>query len=89
MISIDFSKSFKRAFKRIIRNNKISEDDFFEKLDVFANNPFEPNLRTHRLSGKLKHLWAFSLGYNLRVVFLFEEDDKIVLIDIGTHDEVY
>ena len=58
MISIDFSKSFKRAFKRIIRNNKISEDDFFEKLDVFANNPFEPNLRTHKLSGKLKHLWA-------------------------------
>ena len=64
MISIDFSKSFKRAFKRIVRNNKISEDDFFEKLDVFTNNPFEPNLRTHKLSGKLKHLWAFSLGYN-------------------------
>ena len=32
-----------------MRNNKISEDDFFEKLDVLANNPFEPNLRTHKL----------------------------------------
>ena len=89
MISIDFSKSFEIAFKRIIRNNKISEDDFFEILDVFASNPFAPKLRTHKLSGKLKHLWAFSLGYDLRVVFLFCEDDKIVLIDIGTHDEVY
>jgi addiction module RelE/StbE family toxin len=89
MISIDFAKSFKRAFKRIIKNNKISEDVFFEKLEVFVNNPFEPNLRTHKLSGKLKNLWAFSLGYDLRVVFIFEEDDKIVLIDIGTHDEVY
>ena len=56
---------------------------------MFANNPFEPNLRTHKLSGKLKHLWAFSLGYDLRVAFIFEEDDKIVLIDFGTHDEVY
>jgi addiction module RelE/StbE family toxin len=82
MISIDFAKSFKK-------NNKISEDVFFEKLEVFVNNPFEPNLRTHKLSGKLKNLWAFSLGYDLRVVFIFEEDDKIVLIDIGTHDEVY
>ena len=77
MISIDFSKSFKRAFKRIIRSNKISEDDFFEKLDVFSNNPFEPNLRTHKLSGKLKHLWAFSLGYDLRVVFIFEKTIKL------------
>jgi addiction module RelE/StbE family toxin len=89
MISIDFSKSFQRALKRVIRNNKISEDDFFEKLDMFADNPFEPKLRTHKLSGKMKHLWAFSLGYDLRVVFIFEEEDKVLLIDIGTHDEVY
>ena len=26
-----------------------TEDDFFKKFDVFKNNPFEPNLRTHKL----------------------------------------
>jgi mRNA-degrading endonuclease YafQ of YafQ-DinJ toxin-antitoxin module len=56
---------------------------------VFADNPFEPKLRTHKLSGKMKYLWAFRLGYDLRVVFIFEEEDKVLLIDIGTHDEVY
>ena len=52
-------------------------------------NPNLPTLQTHKLSGKLKGLSAFSLGYDLRVVFYFAESNKAVLIDIGTHDEVY
>jgi mRNA-degrading endonuclease YafQ of YafQ-DinJ toxin-antitoxin module len=37
----------------------------------------------------LKDLWSFSLGYDLRVIFFFAEDNKAVLIDIGSHEEVY
>jgi mRNA-degrading endonuclease YafQ of YafQ-DinJ toxin-antitoxin module len=54
-------------------------------------DPFDAKLKTHKLSGKLKDLWGFSVGFNLRVVFYFTNNKpkKAIFIDIGTHDEVY
>ncbi|MBD1846833.1 hypothetical protein H6F89_26185 [Cyanobacteria bacterium FACHB-63] len=46
-------------------------------------------MRTHKLSGKLKDYWSFSLEYDERVVFYFTEDGNAVFVDVGTHDEVY
>jgi toxin HigB-1 len=58
-------------------------------LESFRNDPFQTSLRTHRLSGKLKDVWSYSVEYDLRVVFYFADTEKVVLIDVGTHDEVY
>jgi mRNA-degrading endonuclease YafQ of YafQ-DinJ toxin-antitoxin module len=60
-----------------------------KKLDLFSEDPFHPQLKTHKLSGKLKMLWSFSIGYDLRVVFEFVTNNKVILEDIGTHNEVY
>ena len=60
-------------------------------MELFINDPFDSKLKTHKLSGKLKGLWSFSIEYDLRVVFFFTNDKtkKAVFVDIGTHDEVY
>ncbi|NQE34421.1 hypothetical protein E5S67_02147 [Microcoleus sp. IPMA8] len=55
---------------------------------------FFPNLGTHKLGGKLEGFQSCSCGCNCRIVFSIEEDTEtncevIVLLDIGTHDEVY
>lgn len=89
MIEVAFSSSFKRAFKRRIKGNVGLETRFWARVETFQNNPFHQTLRTHKLSGRLKHLWAFSIEYDLRVVFSFLEDDRVLFVDIGTHDEVY
>lgn len=89
MIEIAFSSSFKRAFKRKIGDNAEKAERFWERLEVFKNDPFDPTLRTHKLSGKLKHLWSFSIAHDLRVIFQFVENQRAVFIDIGTHKEVY
>ena len=57
-------------------------------------NPFAPQLETHKLKGKLSGSWACSAGYDLRIVFDFVKSEKsntddILLLAIGTHDEVY
>jgi mRNA-degrading endonuclease YafQ of YafQ-DinJ toxin-antitoxin module len=57
-------------------------------------NPFAPQLETHKLKGKLSGSWACSAGYDLRIVFDFvkagkDSVDGILLLAIGTHDEVY
>ena len=89
MIEITFSSSFKRAFKKSVAGNVSREAEFWERVESFKNNPFEPALRTHKLSGKLKDLWSFSVEYDLRVIFYFESNQRVVFIDIGTHKEVY
>ena len=89
MTEITFSKSFKRAFKKRVAGNIEREERFWEKLELFKNNPFEATLKTHKLSGKLKDYWSFSVEYDLRVIFYFVDSESVVFIDIGTHKEVY
>lgn len=89
MIKIAFSSSFKRAYKRRITGNKEREENFRAKLESFRSNPFEPGLKTHKLSGKLKDYWSFTVEYDLRVIFYFAAGEEVVFVDIGTHREVY
>jgi mRNA-degrading endonuclease YafQ of YafQ-DinJ toxin-antitoxin module len=89
-VEISFSSSFKKAFRKSVKGSS-SEDIFWKTVEVFVANPFQPQLKTHKLSGNLKDLWGFSFGYDSRVVFYFTKDkpQKAVFVDIGTHDEVY
>jgi mRNA interferase YafQ len=46
------------------------------------------------LTGQLDGLWSCTVNYDCRLVFAFRkdeetDDDLLVLIDIGSHDEVY
>lgn len=65
------------------------EQKFWQKVEIFIHNPFDKQLRTHKLSGKLKDLWSFSIEYDLRIIFYFVDDTHVVFMDIGSHDEVY
>ena len=88
-IEIGFSSSFKRAFRKRVHGKEKLEGKFWERLSKFSQEPFDPLLRTHRLSGELEGLWSFSVEYDCRVIFKFVEVNKALLIDIGSHDEVY
>ena len=86
--------SFKRSFKRLTRKNSQLQDKILDILELLSKDPFTPSLKSHKLSGKLDGLWSCSVAYDCRVIFAFRKDttteeDLIVLIDIGTHDEVY
>lgn len=89
MINVAFSSSFKKAFERKIKNRPELEEKFWKKVEIFIHDPFGKSLKTHKLSGKLKDLWSFSIEFDLRVVFYFEKEKECVFIDIGTHEEVY
>jgi mRNA-degrading endonuclease YafQ of YafQ-DinJ toxin-antitoxin module len=59
-----------------------------------AEDPFTPALDTHKLKGVLEGLWACSAAYDCRIVFEFvqspdRQEEVILLVDIGTHDQVY
>lgn len=89
MISLIWGSSFKRSFRKTIESDRYLKEKFADIIGVFVEDPFSPSLRTHKLSGRLKGLWSFSIDYDCRVIFKFMDDGSVLLIDIGNHDEVY
>ena len=94
MRKLAWHNSFRRAFKKYTRKDKGLQQQILDVLNELSEDPFQSRLRTHKLSGKLKGLWACWVEYDCRIIFAFEDDpdakvEMIVLIDIGTHDEVY
>jgi len=94
MRTLIWSKTFVRAIKRTIKKYPALSNDIEKTLRLLIEDPFAPQLETHKLKGKLSGSWACSVGYDLRIVFDFiksesKKEDDIFLIEIGTHDEVY
>lgn len=89
MIKITWDQGFKRIYKKKIKNNNELKKRFWDAMELFSKNPFNPRLRTHKLTGKLEGLWAFSIAFDCRIIFKFLSKNEVLLIDIGGHDEVY
>ncbi|BBD62412.1 hypothetical protein NIES2109_52520 [Nostoc sp. HK-01] len=85
---------FKRAFRKFVKRNADLQQQIEDTLQQMEADVFAPNLGTHKLSGKLDGLQSCSCGYDCRIVFSIEKNadsdgEVILLLDIGTHDEVY
>ena len=77
--STKFLKSSRRLQKRVIAQAE-------EKEAIFRENPFDPRLRTHKLSGKEEGSWAFWITNSYRIKFIFLPNREVLFLDIGTHD---
>ena len=86
MLVIRRSANFDRKFRKL---PLILQTKTRKRAHVFARNPFEPTLKTHKLKGELKDVWAFWVDRSYRVTFKFGEKGEVIFADIGTHDEVY
>ena len=89
MIDLVWGPRFKRAYEKKLKQYPMIRQQLSAALNLFVKDPFHPTLRTHKLGGPLKGNFAFSLGYDLRVVFKFLDKEEVFLETIGTHDEVY
>jgi len=87
---IDKDDIFIKKSKKFFKKHPDLIDKFKSIILQLENDCKSPSLKLHKLQGKLKEFHAVSLTYKYRVVILFKiEDKKIILVDIGTHDEVY
>ncbi len=83
-MTINRSSRFKRSYKRLPPH---IQNDFDESVKIFFKNPFDPALQTHKLHGNLDAYYAFDLRAGYRVLFVFEEDSTVLLVNIGDHDD--
>jgi Txe/YoeB family toxin of toxin-antitoxin system len=91
MIEIRWDERFKKIYKKWCSQHPDLQEQFEKRIRIFEQNPFHPSIKTHSLSGALKGFWSIRITYEHRLVFIFLDDkrSRVLLIDIGTHEEVY
>jgi addiction module RelE/StbE family toxin len=92
---IAWSPKSLRTFNRMIRQNPQLRPLIEKTLERLSEEPFHPALRTHKLAGDLAGTWACSIDYSYRILFEFiahpdgQGEDAILLLNLGSHDDVY
>ena len=82
---IRVSGRFERQYKKLPQKIKVLAK---EKESIFRFNPFDQRLDTHKLRGKDRDLWAFSVTDSFRIKFAFAKESVVLFLEIGTH-EIY
>jgi len=84
-MKILYSPKFAKEYKKLSSKIKLLAES---KESVFRKDPRHSSLKTHKLTGRLKEYWAFSIDYQYRIIFQFLKKDTIWFHSIGTH-EIY
>ena len=79
---IYFSSKFGREYKKLPMEVKEAAE---EKEKLFRINPFDPMVKTHKLTGKLKDYWSFSVNSKYRIIFEFVKEDTVWFHSVGSH----
>ncbi|MDP3764390.1 MAG: type II toxin-antitoxin system mRNA interferase toxin, RelE/StbE family [bacterium] len=82
-VSVNYSKRFLRQLGRLPKH---LVDQAQEKENIFKANPFDSRLNTHKLHGKDKNSWSFSITHKYRIKFIFLNDSTVLFLEVGTHD---
>ena len=90
MAEILYTESYVKRAQKFIKKHPELLSQYEKTLRLLEINPHHPSLRLHKLHGKLSKLYSISINisYRISITFLIE-DDKIIPIDLGSHDEVY
>ena len=90
MSKIIFTESYNKRAAKFIKKNRDLISIYEKTLKLMEINPKHPSLRIHKLKGKLSGLYSVSINISYRITIDFIiQNDVIIPIDIGTHDNVY
>ena len=85
-----YTKSYLKRATKFAKRHPVLLAQYEKALKLLELNPFHPSLRLHRLSGSLSDLHSISINISYRITLEFLiEDGKIILVNVGSHDEVY
>jgi addiction module RelE/StbE family toxin len=83
-------QQFLRQARKFFKKHPDLRPRFAEVISKLQHDPFQSALRLHPLAEKLSGCHAVSLTYSYRITLtLLVTEEEIILLDIGSHDEVY
>ncbi len=88
--SLIFTPSYERVEKRFLKRHPELRNRYAITLALLEQDPFHPSLRLHALQGRLSGLHSVSINLHYRITLELEIQDRdIILVNIGSHGEVY
>lgn len=85
-----YPDSYIRRAEKFLRKHPEIQNQYRKTLELLELDPYHPSLRLHSLEGRLKGLSFVSINMSYRIVLELEiQDEEIILINIGNHDQVY
>lgn len=81
-MNIFYSTKFAKEYKRLPLPIKVIAE---ERELYFRKDPFNAKLKTHKLTGKLKGFWAFSIDRKTRIIFEFIDKNTVHFHSVGSH----
>ena len=90
MYTIVTPQQFLRQARKFFQKHQDLRERFVKIIGDLQQDPFQPHLGLHALSGKLNGCYAVSLTNSYRITLtLLVSDSEMTLLDIGSYDEVY
>ncbi|MCK4918271.1 MAG: type II toxin-antitoxin system mRNA interferase toxin, RelE/StbE family [Candidatus Pacebacteria bacterium] len=82
-VKIYYKNSFLKKFKKL----PISiQQKVLKKEKIFIKDYFTPLLKTHKLHRRFKNFYTFSIDFEYRIIFDFDQNKNIRFYSIGKHD---
>ena len=84
------TKSYTKKLKKFFKKHSNLLKKYEKTIFILEQNPHHPSLRLHKLQGEMKEYFSVSIDMEYRIIIDFIiVDEKIYLLDIGSHDKVY
>ena len=86
---IAFTESYNKKASKWLKKHAALRGQYLKTLQLTELDVNHPSLRPHKISGRLSGLSSVSINMSYRITLeLMIGDGDIVLINIGSHDEV-
>lgn len=90
MHEIRFAEGYEKKVIKFFKKHKDLLEKYKKTIELLQADPTHPSLRVHKLQGKMHPFSSVSINMKYRIIIDFIIiDEVIVLIDIGSHDDVY
>jgi len=81
-MKVYYSSKFEKEYRRLPLKIKLLAE---KKERLFRKDPYQAQLKTHKLKGRLKVYWSFSIDIHYRIIFEFVDNRTVWFHSIGTH----
>lgn len=82
MFIISYAPYFARRYKKLPKD---LQEDILEKIELLKDVKNHEKLKVHKLHGRLAKTFAFSVSYELRIIFMYENQKSIIILNFGDH----
>jgi mRNA-degrading endonuclease YafQ of YafQ-DinJ toxin-antitoxin module len=85
-----FTESYEKIERRFLKRHPDLRERYYKTLALLEQDPHHPSLRLHGLEGQLAGLHAVAINLQYRITLELElREQEIMLVNVGSHGEVY